>query len=70
MSPASRADSGLGFAHPQLALWATNIPSASPTDALADGRATAPILLLNLLQQPIGVIAGDEWDAFVREQLF
>jgi hypothetical protein len=41
--------------------------------ALPHGRATAPSvprLLLNLLQNPVSVIAGDQWNVFVRAQLF
>jgi hypothetical protein len=51
---------GLGFGgsrYPQLALWVTGISSASPT------------LLLDLLQNPTRMIAGDEGDAFVGLQL-
>ena len=41
----------------KLALWATDMASAAPT------------LLLDLLQNPISVIAGDEGDVFVDLQL-
>ena len=45
--------------HPQLARWAMNMSSAVPT-----------VLLLELLKQPVGVIARDERDVFVDAEFF
>jgi hypothetical protein len=43
MSPASQALNLHRASNPQLALWATDMSSALPTEALPHGRATAPI---------------------------
>ena len=54
--------------YPQLALWATDMPLASPTGALPHGRASAPASLFDLFQNSIGVIAGDQRNVLVGAQ--
>src|SRR6266496_3577111 len=57
-----------------LALWAIDIPSASPTGYQTTAQPDLSLLklsqsLFNLLQQSVGMIARDQRDVFVGPQL-
>ena len=54
--------------NPQLALWAVDMASALPTGFHPNIIRAGDSLLLDLLQNSIGVIASNQRDVFVGAQ--